>query len=83
MTNHKKDQNKQTKAKTQTNYSLEETPLCLTQWMLRWEVEKMDCKAQFKRPNFHVPNLVLSIKYLKRPNFDSITSEITTIYFYC
>ena len=32
-----------------------------------------DYKAQFKRRSFHEPNLISSIKYMKRSTFESIS----------
>ena len=34
--------------------------------------EHNDTEARFKRRTFHVPNLIPSIKYMKRSTFESI-----------
>ena len=36
-------------------------------------------KAQFKRLSFHVPNLIPTIKYMKRSMFESIKSDMSNL----
>ena len=36
-------------------------------------------KAQFKRLSFHVPNLIATIKYMKRSMFESIKSDMSNL----
>ena len=42
----------------------------------KYFVEQFLIEAQFKRRTFHVPNLIPSIKYMKRSTFESIEFDI-------
>ena len=44
--------------------------------ILEQYIMKQNIKAQFKRRTFHVPNLIPSIKYMKRLTFESIKFDI-------